>query len=251
MTVLTAIPVGPRVPPELLEAAIRHALAQTHRDTIVLVAGDGERPAVSFTHDRLVVGTFPAHRGAPFTQQAMLLGSPFSHYAPHGADDWTEPDHVATLLGLRRPAAGSGVIWFHQGAASSVHRSPRTWIEFGVFETTALRSVGGYNAAEPCGQDSVLTSILLQTHGVALSRRPTYHKNFRVGSLTHDPATRQGSPIREAVKVRNRAVLTRCAELGWRSRGAIRAYREGLVPPAIQTQLEDRAADVARWLAAG
>lgn len=251
MTVLIAIPVGPGIPPGLLDKAVRHALAQTYSNTVVLAAGDGVKPAISFTHERLVVGAFPVNRGAPFVQQAMLLGSPFPWYAPHGADDWIEPNHVASLLALKFPVAGSGVIYYHEGTRVRVIRSSRTYIEFGVLDAALLRSVGGYNAAEPCGQDSVLISVLLGTAGRRLTTKPTYHKLHRADSLTHHPDTRGGSPLRTGVRERNRVVLNECQRIGWRDRGAIRTYRESLVPPALGAELEDRAADVARWLAAG
>jgi hypothetical protein len=248
MTVLVAIPVGPGVPPELLDKAVRHALAQTHRDIVVLAAGDGVKPPTAFTHPQLVVGTFPTHMGAPATQQAMILGSPFPHYAPHGADDWVEPNHVASLLALRFPVAGSGAIYYHEGSRVRVFRSSRTYIEFGVLDTALLRSIGGYNAAEPCGQDSVLISVLLGTAGKRLTHRPTYHKLHREDSLTHDPATRGGSPLRTGVRERNRAVLDKCQRIGWRNRASVRAYRDGLVPLEIRAELDDRAALVAQWL---
>lgn len=248
MTVLVAIPYF-GVPREFLDDAIRHALGQSHVDTVVIVAGDGQKPPTRIRNSRLVVTKFARNRGAPFTQQAMLAGSPFEWYAPHGADDWTEPDHIATLLSTRAEAAGSSLVWFHEGKRAHLLRSPRTWIEFGVFRTDLLRSVGGYNAAEPCGQDSVLISILLGTTRVALTRRPTYHKRYRADSLTHAPETRQGSPLRVAVKARNRTVILACERIGWRNRDRIRAYRDGLVPADLRGELDDRAADVARLLA--
>lgn len=250
MTVLVAIPYH-NVAPELIDKAVRHALAQTHPATVVLVAGDGQRPPIGFTHDRLVVGTFPEHRGAPFTQQAMILGSPFPWYAPHGADDWTEREHVASLLALRAPVNGSGRIYYHEPAKTHIFRSPRTYIEFGVIDTALLRSIGGYNAAEPCGQDSVLISVLVRTAKVRLTQRPTYHKLHREDSLTHHPDTRGGSLLRTGVRLRNRAVLAELERIGWRDRAAVKAYRESLVPAPLRWELEDRAADVAKWLAAG
>src|SRR3990172_2052972 len=201
MTTLIAIPYW-NVPGELIDKAARHALAQT-AETVVLVVGDGQKPPVSFTHDRLVVRRFPAPpgaplphpppnpparlvvrrspepRGPPFVQQAMILGSPFPWYAPHGADDWIEPNHVASLLALRFPVAGSGSIFYHEGSRVRVLRSSRTYVEFGVLDTALLRSIGGYNAAEPCGQDSVLISVLLGSAGKRLTRNPTYHKLHR------------------------------------------------------------------------
>jgi hypothetical protein len=246
VTVLVAIPYF-GVQGELVDKAVRHALAQT-AETIVLVVGDGQRPPISFMHDRLVVGTFPEHRGAPFVQQAMILGSPFQWYAPHGADDWIEPDHVASLLALRAPVNGSGRIFYHERGKVRILASPRTFIEFGCIDTGLLRAVGGYNAGEPCGQDSVLITVLTQSARVRLSRRPTYHKLHRADSLTHDPKTRGGSPLRTAVRVRNRKAILEMRRIGYRNRERIRAFRESLVPAAIRAELEDRAALVARWL---
>jgi hypothetical protein len=247
MTVLIAIPVGPGIPPELLDKAVRHALAQTV-EVVVLAAGDGIKPDIAFRHDRLVVGTFPTHMGAPATQQAMILGSPFPWYSPMGADDWIEPNHVASLLALGSKVNGSGSIYYHIGRRIHVYRSSRTYIEFGVLDAELLRSIGGYNAAEPCGQDSVLISVLTATSPFRLSRRPTYHKLERANSLTHHPDTRGGSPLRTGVRLRNRVALARMAQIGWRNRPAIKAYRDSLVPPEIRTMLEDRAAEVAKWL---
>lgn len=246
MTTLIAIPYF-GVPPELIDKAVVHAVAQK-ADVVVLVAGDGQKPPVSVRHDRLVVGTFPTNLGAPCTQQAMILGSPFPWYAPHGADDWIEPNHVSSLLALGAPVNGSGAIWYHEPRRTQVFRSSRTYIEFGVIDTALLRSIGGYNAAEPCGQDSVLISILVRTAVVRLSRVPSYHKLHREDSLTHHPATRGGSELRTGVRLRNRAVLADLERIGWRNRSQIKAYRDGLMPPEIVSALEDRAALVAKWL---
>lgn len=248
MTVLIAIPYF-GVDAALIDKAVRHALAQTHTDTVVLVAGDGQAPPVSVRHDRLVVGTFPTNMGTPNTQQAMIAGSPFPHYAPHGADDWIDPRHIASLMALRRPVAGSSRIWYHQaGKRPVLMRSSRTYIEFGVFETSVLRAIGGYAPHEPCGQDSVVISLVLHMSRVGLTTTPTYHTLHREDSLTHHPDTRGGSPLRTGVRVRNREVLTRCAEIGWSRTAAIRAYRESLVPASVKSVLEDRAAMVETWL---
>lgn len=246
MTVLIAIPVGPNITGELIDKAIRHALAQT-TECVVMVIGDGVKPPVSFMHDRLVVRKFPSHHGAPFVQQAMILGSPFPWYAPHGADDWIEPNHVASLLALGAPVNGSGVIYYHD-PKPRIMRSPRTYIEFGVLDIALLRSVGGYNAAEPCGQDSVLISILTKTSRYRLSGRPTYHKLHRADSLTHHPESRGGSPLRTGVRVRNRAALAAMERIGWPNRAAIKAYRDGLLPRPLRAELDDAASLVQTWL---
>ena len=203
---------------------------------------------MSIHHDRLVVGTFPTNMGTPNTQQAMILGSPFPHYAPHGADDYIERTHIASLMALRRPVAGSSRIWYHQAGKVTLMRSSRTYIEFGVFETRVLRAIGGYAPHEPCGQDSVVISLALHMSRVGLTTTPTYHKLHREDSLTHHPATRGGSPLRTGVRLRNREVLNRCAAIGWKRTDAIRAYRESLVPASVKSVLEDRAALVETWL---
>lgn len=244
--ILVAIPYY-GVPAELIDKAAKHALNQTV-DCVVLIVGDGQKPPVSVRDDRLVVGTLPRNHGAPFTQQAMLLGSPFEWYAPHGADDFIAHEHLSTLLALRHPACGSSIIWYHDGSKARLLRSTRTWIEFGLFRTDTLRSIGGYGAQEPCGQDSLFSSILLQTDGVRLTRKPTYHKVFRSDSLTHAPGTRQGSAVRLGVKERNREVFLGCQRLGWRNREAIRAYRSGLLSDPLRSELEDSTALIARWL---
>lgn len=235
-----------RVPVGLLDKAITHALAQT-ADVTVLVAGDGEVPPTTVRHDRLVVGTFPTNLGAPATQQAMLWGSPFPWYAPHGADDWVDRDHVARLLAARADVVIPAAVWSHQLDGRTVIRRRSGVVEVGLFRTAVLRAVGGYGAQERCGQDSLFVSILLRTERCAFAAKPTYHKVARLGSLTTDPATKGGSPYRTEMRLRNQAVLAECARLGWQ-RDAIRAYRESLVPPELRTQLEDRAALVARWL---
>lgn len=246
MTVLIAIPYR-GVSQELIDNAVRHALDQSHPDVVVLVAGDGQKPPVTIHDDRLVVGKLPAHHGAPFTQQAMLLGSPFEWYAPHGADDWIEPTHVSSLIDLGAPVNGSGRIWYHGPGKPRILRSPRTWIEFGVMDAAAIRSIGGYNPAEPFGQDSVLISVMLRTQRVRLTTRPTYHKQYRPDSLTQHPETRGGSEARTAVRERNRTVLTECARRRWQP-DAVRAYRDSLIPDDIQRTLDKSSALVAKWL---
>lgn len=249
MTVLIAIPVGPDITSELLDRAVKHALAQTHKDLVVLAAGDGCDPPVTIRDDRLVVGKFPTNHGVAFTQQAMLLGSPFRWYAPHGADDWIEPNHVASLVALRAPINGSGRIWYHDAKGrKQVLASPRTWVEFGVFDAETTRSVGGYNPAEPFGQDSVLISVLLRSQRVAIAHRPTYHKQWRAESLTQAADTGGRSEARTAVRVRNRAVLQECARLRWRT-GEVRRYRQTIIPAKIRKAVEKSAEQVAKWLA--
>lgn len=250
MTVLTAIPYY-GVSEELINKAVRCALAQTVKDHVVLVAGDGQEPPVTIRDPRLVVVTLKRNRGAPFTQQAMILGSPYAWYAPHGADDWAEPEYLQALLDIPGPAKGEGRIRYqpvHSTTAFLV--KSKDWAEFGLFSTRTLLSVGGYAANEPCGQDSLLLAILRKTVGIRTLDRALYHKVGRADSLTESPGTGFGSPVRLAVRERNQQVVARLTRIGWANVGAIRAYRESLIPLRLRAELYDAANEIDRALAA-
>jgi hypothetical protein len=64
---------------------------------------------------------------------------------------------------------------------------------------------------------------------------PTYHRVNRAGSLCTDPATKKGSPAREAMRKRNREIVARCEAL--KDAEAIRLYRWSLVPEKIGYEL--------------
>ena len=72
MTTLLAIPYWTTAAP-YIDEAVASALAQTERDLVVMVAGDGVVPPLTVRDPRLVVVGLPTNEGAPATQQAMLL----------------------------------------------------------------------------------------------------------------------------------------------------------------------------------
>lgn len=246
MTVLVALPYFDAEP--YLDRAVRSILAQTERDFVLLVVGDGQKPPIAFTHDRLVVHTFPTHHGAPFVQQAMLLGSPFAKYAPFGSDDWADPDHLELMLSYGAPNVCAGAVWWHNDPAAPPVRVRRANYEVGVLDTALLRRIGGYGAQEPFGQDNLLLYLATRTVGLVASDRPTYHRLRRPGSLTTRPETGLRSPLREAVRRRNWKVARRCYALGFRNHEAIRAYRESLIPGDLRSELVDRAGEIGRLL---
>jgi hypothetical protein len=227
---------------DYIEQAVTCALAQTHADVRVLVGNDGDEPPRLPKDDRVTLVNFPTNRGAPFTQQAMLLGSPFGWYAPHGADDWTDPEYVDSLMAIDGPAKASGAVWWHYSESSQQLRTnDRAMIEFGVFDAELLRSIGGYGADRRCGQDTLLFEDLLSSVvPVGWSMRAGYHKRIRAGSLTQDPETGFGSPYRQEVVWHNRDVAVACARIGFADREAIRRYRESLVPADLRAELDDR-----------
>lgn len=229
--------------PDLVERAVRSVLAQTHRDLRLVVVGDGEEPPLDIRDDRLVVYTLPANRGAYFAFQLILESSPDEWHAPHGADDWTEPEHLERLLALRKDAVAVSTTWYHDARKSPNPEGvlngggKRGW-HVGIFNSERLRSIGGYDPSARLSQDTHVLRILDLTGGYHrhYSTEPTYHRWKWNGSLTSAPATNLTSPARLAARAYNRPILHRCARL--RKPRLIRQYRDSLVPPAIRAELD-------------
>lgn len=231
--------------PELVERAVRSVLRQTLRDLVVIVVGDGEEPPLAkHTDSRLVVLTLPENRGPYFAQQVVLGASPFEWYAPHAADDWSDPDHLERLMAVGGTAIITGAVWFHAGRHVRLHYAP---YEVGLFSTDRLRRLGGHNPAERIGQDTLLMRLLRLTGPVRVTQHPTYHRVRRKGSLMTDPATRPGSRARNEMRRRNWHVYRTARELG--SPDSIRAWRLQQIPPAINEELAEQTARLRAMLA--
>lgn len=229
--------------PELLERAVRSVLRQTVRDLALIVVGDGEEPPIRVRDNRLTVMTLPWNRGPYFAQQVILEASPFEWYAPHGADDWSDPDHLQRLVVTGGPAVVTGAVWFHRGQNVRIHHAP---YEVGLFSRDRLLALGGHNAAERLGQDTLLMRLLRLTGPVRTTSHPTYHRVRRQGSLMTDPDTRPGSKARNDVRVRNRAVFRKATEL--RDPELIRAWRHQRVPGLIRDEVAEQAARLREML---
>lgn len=241
MTTLVAVPYWRCR--EYVDKAVRSILAQTITDLAVLVIGDGEEPPIAHLRDsRLEVYTLPENRGPYFAQQVALTASPFPWYAPHAADDWTEPDHLERLFaaGLDDGAVLTGAVWFHNrnGGVSPHHAT----YEVGLFATSRLRDLGGHNPAERMGQDTLMIRLLRMTGDPRATSHPTYHRLKRPESLMTANDTAPGSPARNAMRTRNRAVIAECSRL--EHPHAIRRFRESIVPEDIAAEVAHHAARV-------
>lgn len=247
MTTLVAIPYW-RTAADYISEAVASVLAQTSRDLVCLVAGDGELPSLAHRDPRLVVVGFPSNEGAPATQQAMLLASPFRWYAPMGADDWIEPDYLEGLLALGGRANASWRLWHFDmerewPVADSVGNPAHT--EFGVFDTELLRSVGGYGASRRCGQDTLLyLQLLPYVTEIDRTYAPRYHKRIHDASLTHAPETTFGTPLRNEVFAHNAEVAETIVRWGFDDLAKIRAFREWLLGPRLREVMAERVAIV-------
>jgi glycosyltransferase involved in cell wall biosynthesis len=226
--------------PDLIERAVRSVLAQTHTDLELLVIGDGqEPPALDVADARLHVHTTARNRGPYFCQAVALAASPHEWYATVGADDWVEPDHLERLLAANASAVIPAYIW------NDEHREQAWLSETGITATERLRDIGGFNASERIGQDSLNARLLRDHGGILKTRKATYHRVTRDGSLTTAPETGIGSPARLAVRSRNHNVLRATRRM---SVPEVRAYREALVPKRIRDEVAAEAERLAESL---
>jgi glycosyltransferase involved in cell wall biosynthesis len=231
VTVLVCIPYWQT--PDLVEKAVRSVLIQTHRDLVCVVVGDGDTPPLQGIRDsRLVVYNYPANRGAYFAQMVALGASPHQWYAPVASDDWVDPDHIERHVAYGTDMA-CGAVWYHNG--NHPVKVVRKLYEVGMYRTERMLAVGGYNPAERMGQDSMLLRAMRIVAPLDATTEPTYHRVQRHGSLCTDPATKKGSPAREAMRRRNRVIVAECERLG--TAEAIREYRWSVVPAEIRDEL--------------
>lgn len=236
MTVLVAIPYYGV--PELVGRAVRSVLAQTHRDLVCLVIGDGDDPPLAgeIADPRLRVWRLARNRGTYFGLQLALLASPHRWFAPHAADDWSDPGHLEQLLavaGADGDAVITGAVWWEQAGRTTVHEAR---YEVGLFARDRLLAIGGYNPAERMGQDSLLIRLLDATGPLRATHSPTYHRVRRPGSLTTSSETGLRTLARRQMRRRNRAILAESIRL--RRPSSIAAYRTSLVPRPLARELE-------------
>lgn len=242
MTTLVAIPYYSC--PDLVDKAVRSVLAQTDRDIAVLVIGDGEEPPLHVRDGRLEVYTLPENRGPYFAQQVALLASPHRWYAPHGADDWSDPDHLERLAAVGGDAVITGAVWFHDRAGHvKVHEAG---YEVGRFATSRLLELGGHNPAERMGQDTLMIRLLRLTGGLRATHEPTYHRVKRTRSLMGSKETGPGSVLRNEMRARNRLVFATAQRL--RSVDAIREHRLSLIPSDVADEVAFHADRLAQRL---
>lgn len=255
MTTLVAIPYFRTAP--YVERAVRSVLAQTDRDLVCVVIGDGEVPPLPPIHDdRLIVYSYPRNRGVYFAQDVAIWASPFEWYAIVAADDWVDPDHLERLREQDADLA-CGALWAHGegpdycGQDNASHAACRGRLvhkayEVGIYRVARYCEIGAHNPTERMGQDSLTLKVMRIVAPIGASTVPTYNRLFRPGSLCTDPETKNGSPARTAMRQRNRAIVHQCERIARRTMNRderatwIRAYRDSLVPPEIKAELAER-----------
>lgn len=232
--------------PEQIGRAVDSALAQSYRDVLVVVVGDGEAPPLLSNDRRLVVYTLDRnHGGAPFAQQVALLATPDAWYAPLGADDWLEPGHIANLGRSGASATATGVVFWHRPD----HSRPtirRVWYETGLFATERLRAFGGYDPSERVAQDNLVLGLLQQYGALEVyAGPPTYHRRKVDGAMSSSPATGAGSSERQGAERRNARYLAAARTLAPRQVAELRGRRS---KPALLAELDHHVDRLGRLL---
>jgi len=221
--------------PGAIERCVQSALAQTYRNLLVVVVGDGEVPPVLSTDRRLVVYTLDRnHGGAPFAQQVALLATPDPWYAPLGADDWLERGHLANLMRERATAVATGVVWWHRPERKDAARR-KVWYEVGLFRTERLRAFGGYDPSERVAQDNLVLGLLERYGGLKVYRgEPTYHRLKVEGAMSSSAETGAGSKTRLAAERRNGRHLEAASRVTAAELASLRAKRS---TPELRAEL--------------
>jgi glycosyltransferase involved in cell wall biosynthesis len=254
VTVLVCIPYYRT--PEYVERAVDSVLAQTYRDFVCVVIGDGDR-SPERRHPKLVSYSYPRNRGAYFAQDVAIWASPHEWYAVVASDDWVDPDHLERLIEQNADLA-CGALWSHGeserfcGPGNAGHLNCRGKLtekayEVGIYRTERYREIGAHNPGERLGQDTLTLRVMRLVGPVGASMVPTYNRLFRPGSLCTDPLTGAKSKARRLMRQRNRRIIDHCARLG--TAEAIRVYRESLIPPDLRDELAERSAELRAYLA--
>lgn len=200
--------------PGTVRRAVDAVLAQTHGDLILYVVNDGDTvtppwPALAdITDERLHRVDLPTNRGRYFCDASVIAAAVSPWLAIHDADDWAEPDWLASLLAAcTAPPVVAAVSpqCVHTPLAAAVEpvRMPDTLPvrmrhlahHAAVYRTTTAQTIGGHPGYR-IGFDSLWTNVMRMLGEVAVVDRPLYHRQVRPGSLTTDPRTRPGSAER-------------------------------------------------------
>lgn len=220
----------------MLRRAVESLLLQTHTDLTVVVVNDGGSPPWDLLADlddpRLVRFDLSSNRGCYFAHAVALNAAAGPYFAIQDADDWSEPQRIATLLDRLCTASAVAAV-----STSLLHAAPSRppcdrrgypgarrrlppWMvhpvdHHGLFRSAALQAVGGYFGGFRIGYDSLLMSFLRMTGRVAWVEEPLYHRILHQDSLTAAPATGYDSAARRQA----------AAEMAWMYAEAFAVYR--------------------------
>ena len=176
---------------------VSSALSQTWKDIEVIVVDDGSTdPATVATLDAMqgIRLLRQANAGLPAARNAGFAAATGSWVLPLDADDWLEPDAVASLMEALAASAGASFACCHlqlEGEANGVLPKSYNFFEqlflnqlpYCLLMPRALwEAVGGYDASMRKGYEDWDFNIRLGAHGHfgTVLPRPLFH--YRVSS---------------------------------------------------------------------
>jgi glycosyltransferase involved in cell wall biosynthesis len=207
---------------DLVVRAVESILGQTYANLRLIVMNDGDpTPPWDLLRDiddpRLVRFDLPVNRGRYFADAIVIEATPDALHLVQDSDDWSEPDRLEALLAEMRGSDAVGIVSAGYDHDEDGHGSVQQGSHFpargraltpdndhrlnhvGLFSVPALRAIGGYFGGERIGYDTLIGNLLLMIGEIGYVDRPLYHRLFRNGSLTLNPETGMGTPLREAV----------------------------------------------------
>jgi len=204
--------------PRMLRRAVESILQQTHRELTAVVVNDGGPSPWSalegLDDPRLVRFDLPVNRGRYFADAVVLASSRSPFFLVQDADDWSEPQRIATLLRRLRAEHASGAVSAsrrHRGTSRGALAAVETWPALarpltaalehranhhGLFRAEALRAIGGYYGGFRIGYDTLLVNLLLMTGRLTSVEEALYHRTIHAASLSNSPQTGMHSAAR-------------------------------------------------------
>jgi glycosyltransferase involved in cell wall biosynthesis len=188
-----------------LRRAVQSILNQTVGNLTLVVVNDGDPeppwPALADIADpRLVRVDLPENRGMYFALAAVLNATAVPYFAVQDADDWSEPERLAQLLGAlerEQAIAATSAHTHHLPSGPQLHPGPNPndslptnelrWAFFhqALFRSDPLRAIGGYYGGFRKGYDRVVGSLIRLAGKVAYVAQPLYHRLYRPDSLSN------------------------------------------------------------------
>ena len=217
--------------------AVESVLAQTYENLVVVVLNDGDTDppwkVLGHINDpRLVRFDLNANRGRYFADAVVLAATPDAYFLVQDADDWSEPERVASLFRRLREEHASAAVSairrhrlrmrgpaiLQEETSQRLHEPLTSRLRdpahhSGLYRVDRLQAIGGYYGGFRLGYDTLLLNLLLMTGRIAYADQLLYNRTIRPDSLTSAPETGCRSRTRAEVRRRLQDLYSSAFEL--------------------------------------